>query len=92
MCVIKSCGAYLGIAMANIISILKPTLILINGERLLAEESIFFIAVSEAGKRINNQLFASTRFARVHINLDSEIKGIALYITDKLCAGPLLDQ
>ena len=90
--VIESCGQYLGIALANIIGLFQPSLILINGERLLTEDSIFSLALSEAGRRINSQLFSRTRFTRVQISLDDEIKGIARYITDKLCTAPILDQ
>lgn len=90
--VIESCGQYLGIALANIISLFQPDLILINGERLLTEESIFYLAVSEAGRRINSQLFSRTRLIRVQISLDDEIRGIAQYITEKLCTAPILEQ
>lgn len=90
--VIESCGQYLGIALANIIGLFQPDLILINGERLLTEDSIFEQAVSEASRRINSQLFSRTRLIRVQISLDDEIRGIAQYITEKLCTAPILEQ
>lgn len=91
-CIIETCGQYLGIALANIIGLFQPNLILINGEHLLTEESIYGLAVAEAGNRINSQLFARTRLERVEISRDDEIRGIARYITDKLCLAPILDE
>ena len=82
--ILRSCGEFLGIALANVINLFNPQRIVINGDLLLTEESIFTVAVEEARARVNEVLSQNVRFEKVDVGPDQAIQGIALYLADRI--------
>jgi len=82
--VLRECGEYLGIALANIISLFNPQQILINGDQLLTEDTIYQTALAEADTRVNELFSKSVRYEKVCIDTAEEIRGLALYVSDQL--------
>jgi predicted NBD/HSP70 family sugar kinase len=82
--VLRTCGEFLGIGLANVINLFNPQRIIINGDQLLTEDSIYRVAVEEARSRVN-ELFAQTvRFEKVDVGPEESIQGIALFLADRI--------
>lgn len=88
--VLKECGEYLGIGLANIINIFNPQRIIINGDLLLTCEYIYKTALEEAGRRAYEQFIKNLKFEKVNIGVEQALKGVSLYVADRLfdLAGP----
>lgn len=82
--VLKECGEYLGIGLANIINIFNPQRIIINGDVLLTSDFIYHTAIKESNKRINEQLANNIKYERVNIDFEEAIKGVALHVADRI--------
>jgi len=90
MNVLKECGEYLGVGIANIINIFNPQRIIINGDILLTCDFIFETAVKEAGNRAYEQFTKDLKYEKVDIDSEQAIRGVSLFVADKLfdLAGP----
>lgn len=90
--VLKECGEYLGIGLANIINIFNPQRIIINGDMLLTSDFIYETAVSEANSRANEQFIKELEYEKVNIGMEEAVKGVALYVSDRYfeLSGPEL--
>ncbi len=88
--VLEECGRYLGIGLANIINVFNPQRIIINGDILLNCSFIYETAVEEAHKRAHEQFVKDLRFEMVSIGVEEAVKGVSLYVADKLfeLSGP----
>lgn len=88
--VFKECGEYLGLGIANIINVFNPQRIIINGDVLLTSDFIYQTAVKEANKRAYEQFTKDLKYEKVNIGVEQSIKGVSLYVTDRLfdLAGP----
>ena len=82
--VLRECGEYLGIGLANIINLFNPQRIIINGDVLLTEDFIYQTALKEADSRVNELFSRNTVYEKVTIDTAEEIKGVALYVSDRL--------
>lgn len=82
--ILSECGKYLGIGLANVINIFNPQRIIINGDELLSCEFIYEIAVNEAKSRAYEQFSKDLKMEKVNIGMQEAIKGVSLYVTDKL--------
>ena len=82
--ILKTCGEYLGIGLANVINLFNPQRIVLNGDVLLTEDSIYRTAVAEARSRVNELFAQSVQFEKVDIGPEESIRGIALYLADRL--------
>lgn len=88
--VLKECGEYLGIGLANIINIFNPQRIIINGDLLLTSDFIYKTALEESNKRAYEQFLKNLKYEKVNIGIEQALKGVSLYVADKLfdLAGP----
>ena len=88
--VLKECGEYLGIGFANIINIFNPQRIIINGDLLLTSDFVYKTALEEANKRAYELFLKDLKYEKVNIGMEQALKGISLYVADKLfdLAGP----
>ncbi|HHW48398.1 MAG TPA: ROK family transcriptional regulator [Clostridiaceae bacterium] len=88
--VLKECGEYLGVGIANIINIFNPQRIIINGDILLTCGFIFETAVKEAGSRAYEQFTKDLKYEKVNIDSEQAIRGVSLFVAEKLfdLAGP----
>lgn len=84
MQILLECGQYLGIGIANIINIFNPQRLIINGDILLKSEFIYETAIKEASSRAYEQFLADMKYQKVEIGDKESIKGVSLYVTDKL--------
>ena len=82
--ILQECGKYLGIGLANIINIFNPQRIIINGDELLNCEFIYETAVVEAKSRAYEQFTKNLKVEKVNIGMEEAIKGVSLYVTDRL--------
>ncbi|NMB96521.1 MAG: ROK family transcriptional regulator [Clostridiaceae bacterium] len=82
--VFDECGEYLGIGIANIINIFKPTRIIIDGDILLESDFIYERALTEARKRAYGQFTKNLKINKVKIDTEKAIKGISFYVADKI--------
>lgn len=82
--ILAECGRYLGIGLANIINIFNPQRIIINGDELLTCEFIYETAVVEAKSRAYEQFVKDLKMEKVNIGMREALKGIALYIADRI--------
>lgn len=81
---------YLGIGIANIISLFEPSLIIINQNELIANNRLYEMALDEAKARAFNLVSRQVRFLRVQITPEEALRGVSQYVTDRLFAldGP----
>jgi len=88
--VLRECGEYLGIGIANIINIFNPKKIIINGDVLLCSDYIYENALVEARSRAYERFMDGLEFNKVNIDMEKAIKGVSLYVTDRVfdLAGP----
>lgn len=88
--VLKECGEYLGIGLANIINIFNPQRIIINGDLLLTCDYIYKMALEESNKRAYEQFLKNLKYEKVNVGMEQALKGVSLYVADKLfdLAGP----
>ena len=88
--VLKECGEYLGIGLANIINVFNPERIIINGDILLTSEFIYETAVKEANGRAYEQFTKDLKYEKVNISMEKAVKGLSIYVTDRLfeLSGP----
>jgi predicted NBD/HSP70 family sugar kinase len=84
MQILFECGQYLGIGIANIINIFNPQRLIINGDVLLKSEFIYETAIKEASSRAYEQFLSDMKYQKVEIGDRESIKGVSLYVTDKL--------
>jgi N-acetylglucosamine repressor len=82
--VLKECGEYLGIGIANIINIFNPQRIIINGDVLLTCEFIYNTAIAEANSRAFEQFKKDLKYEIVNIGMEEAVKGVSLYVADRL--------
>jgi predicted NBD/HSP70 family sugar kinase len=82
--ILHTCGEYLGIGLANVINLFNPERIILNGDVLLTEDSIYHTAVAEARSRVNELFAQSVQFEKVDIGPEESIRGIALYLADRI--------
>lgn len=82
--ILLECGKYLGIGLANIINIFNPQRIIINGDELLNCEFIYETAVVEAKSRAYEQFIKDLKMEKVSIGMREAVKGVSLYVTDRL--------
>ncbi len=82
--ILRTCGEYLGIGLANVINLFNPQRIILNGDVLLTEDSIYRTAVAEARSRVNELFARSVQFEKVDIGPEESIRGIALYLADRI--------
>lgn len=80
----RRCGEYLGIGLANVINLFNPQRIILNGDLLLTEESVYETAVAEARSRAIGPFASSVRFEKVDVGPDAAIQGIALFLADRI--------
>lgn len=81
---LSECGQYLGIGIGNLINIFNPQRLIINGDVLLKSEFIYETAIKEASSRAYEQFLADMKYQKVEIGDRESIKGVSLYVTDKL--------
>lgn len=88
--IMRECGEYLGIGLANLINIFNPQRIIINGDILLKCGYIYETAVSEANGRAHEQFIKDIKFEKIDIGAEEAVKGVSLYVADKLfdLSGP----
>ncbi len=88
--IFRECAEYLGIAIANIISIFEPKIIVINGDKLTRCDFIYQTARDEAEKRAYAMSITPNRYERVEISAEQALAGAAQYVADCLFAldGP----
>lgn len=88
--IFRECAEYLGIAIANIISIFEPKIIVINGDKLTRCDFIYQTARDEAERRAYAMSITPNRYERVEITSEQALAGAAQYVTDCLFAldGP----
>jgi len=88
--VLRECGEYLGVGIANIINIFNPQRIIINGDILLTCDYIFETAVKEADSRAYEQFTKDLKYEKVNIDSEQAIKGVSLFVAEKLfdLSGP----
>ncbi|NJD01210.1 MAG: ROK family transcriptional regulator [Ruminiclostridium sp.] len=88
--VLKECGEYLGIGLANIINMFNPQRIIINGDLLLTSDFIYKTALEEANKRAYELFLKNLRYEKVNIKIEEALKGVSLFVADKLfdLSGP----
>lgn len=88
--VLEECGRYLGIGLANIINVFNPQRIIINGDVLLNCNLIYETAVTEAIQRAHEQFTKDLKFETISIGIDEAVKGVSLFVTDKIfeLSGP----
>jgi len=87
--IFRECAEYLGIGIANIISIFEPRTIVINSDKLTGCDFIYHTARREAEKRAYN-MSTDTAFERVEITVAQALEGTARHVADCLFAlsGP----
>lgn len=90
--VLRECGEYLGLGIANIVNIFNPQRIIINGDRLLNCDFIYKTAVKEANSRANEQFVNNLKYEKVNIDAEQAIKGVSLFVAERLfeLSGPEL--
>ncbi len=88
--IFHECAEYLGIAIANIISIFEPKIIVINGDKLTRCDFIYQTACDEAERRTYSMSITPNRYERVEITAEQALAGAAQYVADCLFAldGP----
>lgn len=88
--IFRECAEYLGIAIANIISIFEPKIIVINGGKLTGCDFIYQTARDEAERRAYAMSITPNRYERVEITNAQALAGAAQYVADCLFAldGP----
>lgn len=88
--IMKECGEYLGIGLANIINIFRPQRIIINDDTLLDCDYIYKTAVEESNIRAHEYFVKGLNYERVYIDSEQATQGVSLYVADKLfdLAGP----
>ena len=82
--ILRQCGEYLGIGLANVINLFNPQRIVVNGDLLLTEDSIYETAVAEARARAIGAFASAVRFEKADIGPDAAIRGIALFLADRI--------
>jgi N-acetylglucosamine repressor len=82
--VLRECGEYLGIGLANIINLFNPQRIIINGDLLLSCDFIYQTSLEEAKKRAYEQFLKNLKFEKVSIGMEQALQGVSLYVADKL--------
>ncbi len=82
--ILKECGEYLGMGIANIINLFNPQRIIINGDVLLKSGFIEETAKAEAGKRANEELMKGIKYQKVDIGIEESIQGIVLYVAGRM--------
>lgn len=89
--IFRECAEYLGIGIANIISIFEPELIIINDDCLTACDFIYRTALSEAERRAYTVSSKPIEYRRVEITSAQALTGVAQYVTDRMFAmsGPV---
>ncbi len=82
--VLKECGEYLGLGIANLINIFGPQRIIINGDILLECDFIYQVALKEIDKRAFEHFRKDVVYQRGSISKEQAIKGISFYVVDRL--------
>jgi Transcriptional regulator/sugar kinase len=82
--VLRECGEYLGIGLANIINIFNPQRVIINGDILLTSDFIYKTAVEEANKRAYELFVKDIKYEKVDIGIEQALKGVSLHVADRL--------
>lgn len=82
--VLRECGEYLGMGIANIINLFNPQRIIINGDLLLQSDFIEQTAKDEAGKRANEELTRGLKYQKVVIGIEESIQGVAIYVAGRM--------
>lgn len=81
---ILECAGYLGIGLANLVNLCKPSLILINTGSFSALPSFIDHAVGEMRTRAYPALLESLQIRQVSINEKDTIRGAAFNLCDRL--------
>lgn len=81
---LKKCGKYLGVAFSNVIHLINPAAIYINGAELLESEIIYDTAVEWANTHCYKQLVRDMRYIKVEALDNSELDGLLEYSLDRL--------
>lgn len=82
--VVKNTGEYLGIGMANIINLFYPHKIVIDSREILQWKSLYKRAITVAKERAYTHFVRDLEFIKVMVDDDTAIKGISLYVADKV--------
>lgn len=88
--IFHECAEYLGIGIANIISLFEPNLIILNDNQLTSCEFIYQTARDEAEARAYHLFSKPVRYEKVSITTDQALRGVSYYVADRLFAldGP----
>ncbi len=81
---LKSCGEYLGIALANVIHLINPSTIYINGAELLESDIIYDTATKWANEHCYSQLVRGIKYIKVAALDNAELDGLLEYSLDRL--------
>lgn len=82
--IFRECAEYLGIGLANIISIFEPSLIVINDDQLTRCDFIYQVARAEAERRAYNMFTRPVEYERVNVTSSQALTGVAQYVADRL--------
>ena len=82
--ILKECGEYLGIGMANLINMFNPDKIIINGDMLIKSDYIYNIVLRETKKRAYELFADGVVYERVNIGMKESMSGLTRFITEKL--------
>ncbi|MDD5603399.1 MAG: ROK family protein, partial [Eubacteriales bacterium] len=82
--ILKECGEYLGIGMANLINMFNPDKIIINGDMLIKSDYIYNIVLRETKKRAYELFAEGVVYERVNIGMKESMSGLTRFITEKL--------
>lgn len=84
--VLKEAAEYLGISIANIVSLFEPEKIIINKNRLISCPFIYKTALKEANERGYNLMFKHVVYECVSVSDVQAIQGLSQYSADRIFA------
>lgn len=82
--VLKECGEYLGIGLANLVNIFNPTTFILNVGEYLKCDYIFDVAIESMKERAYPILTQKLVIKKVTIGIDESIRGIAINMCDRI--------
>lgn len=82
--VLKECGEYLGIGLANLVNIFNPATLIINIGEYFKCDYIFDVAIENMKRRAYPILTQKLVIKKVSIGIDESVKGIATDLCDRI--------